>query len=65
VIFVEDDFTDDDPGRRRAAAGHDPTVASLYVLEGVAVYLDVAVLEAVLASLRSSAAPASTPAVRV
>ena len=42
-----------------AAAGHDAGTASLFVVEGLASYLPVEVLEATLAQLRVLAGPAS------
>src|SRR5690242_5938271 len=45
VRFVEADFTRDPVADRLRAAGLDPAVATLFLLEGVAVYLEAAVLE--------------------
>ena len=59
VRFVEADFTRDPLAERLLAAGLDPAAPSLFLLEGVAVYLEPAVLEAVLGQLRQVAAPGS------
>ena len=63
VAFVAADFTVDDVAAGLAAAGHDPTSPSLALCEGVAVYLELGVLESLLRSLRSAAAPGSTLAI--
>ena len=59
VRFVEADFTRDPLAERLLAAGLDPAAPSLFLLEGVAVYLKPAVLETVLDQLRQVAAPGS------
>jgi methyltransferase (TIGR00027 family) len=59
VRFVEADFTRDPLAERLLAAGLDPTAPSLFLLEGIAVYLEPAVLETVLDQLRQVAAPGS------
>jgi methyltransferase (TIGR00027 family) len=59
VRFVEADFTRDPVAERLLAAGLDPAAPSLFLLEGVAVYLEPAVLEAVLDQLRQVATPGS------
>jgi methyltransferase (TIGR00027 family) len=59
VRFVEADFTQDPLAERLLAAGLDPAAPSLFLLEGVAVYLKPAVLETVLDQLRQVAAPGS------
>jgi methyltransferase (TIGR00027 family) len=48
VRFVEADFTRDPVAERLLEAGLDPARPSLFLLEGVAVYLELAVLESVL-----------------
>src|SRR6267154_648087 len=48
VRFVEADFTRDPVAGRLRAAGLDPDAPSLFLLEGVAVYLEPAVPEDVL-----------------
>ena len=64
VRFVEADFTRD-PVARLRAAGLDPDIPSLFLLEGVAVYLEPAVLEDVLGQFRQVAAPGSSLAISV
>lgn len=59
VAFVAADFTVDDVAEKLRAAGHDSDVASLITVEGVAVYLELEVLESLLRQLRSVAAPRS------
>jgi len=59
VRFVEADFTRDLVADRLLAAGLDPGAPSLFLLEGVAVYLEPAVLESLLDQLRQVAAPSS------
>jgi methyltransferase (TIGR00027 family) len=65
VRFVEADFTRDPVAARLRAAGLDPDAAVLFLLEGVAVYLEPAVLEDVLRQFRQVAAPGSSLAISV
>ena len=65
VRFVEADFTRDPMADRLHAAGLKAAVPSLFLLEGVAVYLDPAVLETVLGEFRLVAAPGSRLAISV
>ena len=65
VRFVEADFTRDPVAARLRAAGLDPDAPSLFLLEGVAVYLAPAVLEDVLRQFRQVAAPGSSLAISV
>jgi methyltransferase (TIGR00027 family) len=65
VRFVEADFTRDPVAGRLRAAGLDPEAPSLFLLEGVAVYLEPAVLEDVLGQFRQVAAPGSSLAISV
>jgi methyltransferase (TIGR00027 family) len=65
VRFVEADFTRDPVAGRLRAAGLNPDVPSLFLLEGVAVYLEPAVLEDVLRQFRQVAAPGSSLAISV
>ncbi len=65
VAFVEADFTRDPVADRLIAAGLDPNAPSLFLLEGIAVYLEAAVLEAVLDQLRQVAAAGSQLAISV
>ncbi len=65
VPFVEADFTRDPVADRLRSAGIQAAVPSLFLLEGVAVYLDPAVLETVLEQFRRAAAPGSRLAISV
>ena len=65
VRFVEADFTRDPMADRLHAAGLEAAVPSLFLLEGVAVYLEPAVLETVLEQFRQVAAPGSRLAISV
>jgi methyltransferase (TIGR00027 family) len=65
VRFVEADFTRDPLAARLRAAGLDPGAPSLFLLEGIAVYLEPAVLENVLDQFREVAAPGSQLAISV
>ena len=57
ITFVSVDFTTDDVATAVAATGHDASVPALILCEGVAVYLERAVLETLLRGLRAIAAP--------
>jgi methyltransferase (TIGR00027 family) len=65
VRFVEADFTRDPIAERLTAAGLDPARRSLFLLEGVAVYLEPVVLERVLAEFRQVARADSRLAISV
>src|SRR6516165_885775 len=65
VTFVEADFTRDPVADRLRAAGLDPEAPALFLLEGVAVYLEPAVLERVLVQFRQVAGPGSRLAISV
>jgi methyltransferase (TIGR00027 family) len=65
VRFVEADFTRDPVADRLRSAGLEAGVPSLFLLEGVAVYLEPAVLETVLEQFRQVAAPGSRLALSV
>ena len=65
VRFVEADFTRDPVAERLTAAGLDPAKPSLFLLEGVAVYLDPDVLERVLRQFRQVARAGSRLAISV
>ncbi len=65
VRFVEADFIRDPVADRLRAAGLDPEAPGLFLLEGVAVYLEPAVLEDVLGQFRQVAAPGSRLAISV
>jgi methyltransferase (TIGR00027 family) len=65
VRFVEADFTRDHVADRLLAAGIDASAPGLFLLEGVAVYLESAVLESVLGQFRQVAAARSRLAISV
>jgi methyltransferase (TIGR00027 family) len=65
VRFVEADFTHDPVAERLTAAGLDPRQPGLFLLEGVAVYLELPVLERVLTQFRQVAQPGSRLAISV
>jgi methyltransferase (TIGR00027 family) len=65
ISFVAADFNDSHLGLLLAAGGHDRTVPTLFLCEGVAVYLERPVLESLMRSLRSAAAPRSQLAISV
>ena len=65
VRFVAADFTRDPVADRLLAAGLDAGAPSLFLLEGVAVYLEPAVLETVLDQFRQVAAAGSRLAISV
>ncbi|HEX2743501.1 MAG TPA: SAM-dependent methyltransferase [Streptosporangiaceae bacterium] len=65
VRFVEADFTTNPVAERLLAAGLDPDAPGLFLLEGVAVYLESAVLETVLEQFRQVAATGSRLAISV
>jgi methyltransferase (TIGR00027 family) len=63
LTLVAADFRYDDVGATLAAAGHDRERASLFLCEGLLVYLDQDAFVGLLAALRSRAARGSTLAV--
>ena len=63
VTFVEADFTRDPVADRLRAAGLKAAAPALFLLEGIAVYLEPAVLEAVLEQFRQVAKPGSRLAI--
>jgi methyltransferase (TIGR00027 family) len=67
LTFVAADFATADVGAALAGAGHDRAMPSLFLCEGVAVYLDLdlAVIVSLLRALRSGAAPGSRLAISV
>ncbi len=60
VAYVPADFGRDDIGDLLAAHGHDVTAPSLFICEGVLVYLDQPTISALLRALRSRAGATST-----
>lgn len=60
VHYVPVDFTVDDLSRSLRAAGHDPNTPTLWIWEGVIMYLGDAALRSTLAAIRRSSASGST-----
>jgi methyltransferase (TIGR00027 family) len=65
VTFVAADFTTDDVAARLREAGLDPARPALFTFEGIAVYLENAVTERVLAHFRQVTPPGSVLAISV
>ena len=65
VVLAPADFRDDDVAAVLAAAGHDASLPTLFLCEGLLIYLDQAVILRLLAGLRSRAAEASSLAASV
>jgi methyltransferase (TIGR00027 family) len=63
IAFVAADFSVDDVAGGLIAAGHDAAAASLFLCEGVAIYLERPVLESLLRQLRAAAGEGSRLAV--
>jgi methyltransferase (TIGR00027 family) len=63
IAFVAADFAVDDIAASLKNAGHHPDAPSLFVCEGVAIYLEPPVLEGLLQGLRSVAADGSLLAI--
>jgi methyltransferase (TIGR00027 family) len=63
VSFVPVDFERDDLGAELEAAGHDPTVPTLWIWEGVTPYLPIEATRATLRILTDRSGPGSTLAV--
>jgi O-methyltransferase involved in polyketide biosynthesis len=59
VTFVAVDLAADDLGSALAAAGHTPSLATLFITEGLLVYLDAEVIVRLLGALRVRAAHGS------
>jgi methyltransferase (TIGR00027 family) len=65
VAYVSADFRADPVAERLLAAGFDPAAPALFLLEGVAVYLEPGVLERLLGQLRQVAATGSSLVISV
>lgn len=63
IGFAAADFTTDDVAAALDGAGHDPAAATLYLVEGLSVYLDEGVLHGLLTTLRERAARGSELAI--
>jgi len=60
LALLPADFRLDDAGAALATAGHDGDASSLFICEGLLVYLDPRTIARLLGALRSRAAPRST-----
>ena len=65
VAYAAADFTVDDVGAALAAAGHDARAATLFLVEGLLIYLPGQVIVSLLTALRARATPASQLAVSI
>jgi len=59
LVLLAADFRNDDTAAALAAAGHDDTKASLFICEGLLIYLEEQTNESLLAGLRARAASGS------
>jgi len=59
ISYAVADFIVDDVGVALAAAGHDATTATLFLVEGLLIYLPEDVIVSLLTALRARATPAS------
>lgn len=60
VRFIETDFERDDLRERLGAAGHDPAQRTVFIWEGVTMYLSDAAVDLVLRGVRASSAKGAT-----
>jgi len=65
VAYAAADFTVDDVGAALAAAGHDARAATLFLVEGLLIYLPGQVIVSLLTALRARATPSSRLAVSI
>jgi methyltransferase (TIGR00027 family) len=65
VGYAAADFVVDDVAVALAAAGHDASVATLFLVEGLLIYLPGSVIVSLLTALRARAMPASRMAVSI
>ena len=65
VAYAAADFTVDDVGAALAVAGHDADEATLFLVEGLLVYLPEQIIVSLLTALRARATPASRLAVSI
>jgi methyltransferase (TIGR00027 family) len=65
VAYAAADFAVDDVGAALAAAGHDADAVTLFLVEGLLIYLPEQVIVTLLTALRARAAPASLLAVSI
>ena len=60
LLMIPIDFTDRDVSARLVGAGHDGSIPTLFLCEGLLVYFDRTTGDALVSGLRSRAAPGST-----
>jgi methyltransferase (TIGR00027 family) len=60
LVLVPADFRDDEVGACLAASGHDAAAPSLFICEGLLVYLEQAIVVRLLAALRGRAVPGTS-----
>lgn len=65
VAYAAADFTVDNVGAALAAAGHDADAATLFLVEGLLIYLPEQVIVALLTALRARSTPATQLAVSI
>ena len=65
VAYAAADFTVDDVGTALAAAGHDAECTTLFLVEGLLIYLPEDVVVSLLSALRTRSAPGSQLAVSI
>jgi methyltransferase (TIGR00027 family) len=65
VAYAAADFLVDDVGAALAAAGHHASVATLFLVEGVLIYLPEDIIVSLLLALRARATPTSRMAVSI
>jgi methyltransferase (TIGR00027 family) len=65
VAYAAADFTLDDVGAALAGAGHDSSAPTLFLVEGLLIYLDEPVIESLLRALRAVAVDGSRLAVSI
>jgi methyltransferase (TIGR00027 family) len=65
VAFATADFTVDDIEAALRSAGHDAAAPTLFVVEGLLIYLDIDVIERLLRALRARSTPDSRLAVSI
>jgi methyltransferase (TIGR00027 family) len=65
IAFARADFIVDDVGAALAGAGHDASAATLFLVEGLLIYLPEDVIVSLLTALRARATPVSRLAVSI
>lgn len=65
VAYAAADFTVDDIDAALQSAGHDASLTTLFLVEGLLIYLDIDVIERLLRALRARATPETRLAVSI